>query len=114
MTFAPRVLGRTGLRVGPLGIASSYGVPSSAVERAFEHGVNYLYWGSLRRSGFATAIRNLSSHRERLVIVIQSFSRVASLMGWSLERALRSLRIGYADVLLLGAWSKPVPPRILD
>ena len=42
LSFEPRMLGRTGLRVGPLGIGASYGVPAAAVERAFEQGVNYL------------------------------------------------------------------------
>ena len=114
MGFEPRMLGRTGLRVGPLGVAASYGVPASAVERAFEQGVNYLYWGSLRRSGFAEAIRNLASQRDRLVVVVQSYSRMAMLLGWSLERALRTLHLEYADVLLLGIWNRPVPDRILD
>ena len=44
MPFEPRILGRTGLQVGRMGIAASYGVPAAAVERAFEHGVNYFYW----------------------------------------------------------------------
>jgi aryl-alcohol dehydrogenase-like predicted oxidoreductase len=35
-------------------------------------------------------------------------------MGWSLERALRALRFDYTDVLLLGMWNRPVPPRILE
>jgi aryl-alcohol dehydrogenase-like predicted oxidoreductase len=114
MGFEPRILGRTGLRVGPLGVAASYGVPASAVEQAFEQGVNYLYWGSMRRSDFGQAIRNLASRRDRLVVVIQSYSRMASLLGWSLERGLRAVRLDYADVLLLGIWNKPVPNRILD
>src|SRR6478672_4275512 len=114
MGFSPRILGRTGLKVGPLGVAASYGVPAAAVERAFERGVNYLYWGSMRRSDFGAAIRNLAPHRERMVIVLQSYSRMASLMGWGVERGLRALRLDYTDVLLLGFWSKPVPARILD
>jgi aryl-alcohol dehydrogenase-like predicted oxidoreductase len=114
MPFDDRVLGRTGLRVGALGIAASYGVPTAAVERAFEHGMNYLYWGSTRRSAFGAALRNLAPQRDRFVLVIQSYSRLASLMRWSLERALRSLKMDYADVLLLGLWNKPVSPRILD
>jgi aryl-alcohol dehydrogenase-like predicted oxidoreductase len=89
-------------------------VPAAAVERAFEHGINYLYWGSARRGGFGLALRNLARQRDRFVLVIQSYSRLASLMEWSLGRALRSLRMDYADVLLLGLWNKPVPPRILD
>ena len=34
-----RVLGRTGLEAGRIGMAASYGVPARAVERAFERGV---------------------------------------------------------------------------
>jgi aryl-alcohol dehydrogenase-like predicted oxidoreductase len=114
MPFEPTVLGRTGLSVGRMGIAASYGVPAAAVERAFEHGVNYLYWGSIRRKAFGDAIRNLKSQRDRLVLVVQSYSRLASLLGWSLQRALRQLRLDYADVLLLGLWNKPVSTAILD
>ncbi len=113
-TFWHTVLGATGLRVCRLGVAASYGVPAAAVEAAFEQGVNYFYWGTFRRSGFGQAIRNLAHQRDRMVVVIQSYSRVAGLMGWSLERALRKLRLDQADVLLLGLWNKPVPERILD
>jgi aryl-alcohol dehydrogenase-like predicted oxidoreductase len=113
-TFGHTVLGATGLRVGRLGVAASYGVPAAAVEAAFEHGVNYFYWGTFRRSGFGQAIRNLSSQRDRMVVVIQSYSRVAGLVGWSLERALGALHLHHADVLLLGLWNRPVPDRILD
>jgi aryl-alcohol dehydrogenase-like predicted oxidoreductase len=108
------VLGRTGLEVGRLGVAASYGVPAAAIERAFERGVNYLYWGSMRRGPFGEALRNLAPQRDRFVLVIQSYSRVAGLIRWSLERALRSLRMDRADVLLLGMWNRPVPARILD
>jgi aryl-alcohol dehydrogenase-like predicted oxidoreductase len=107
-------LGRTGLEVGRLGIAASYGVPAAAVERAFERGVNYLYWGTLRRDAFAQAIRNLAPRRDRMVMVVQSYSRVAGLVGWSLERALRKLRLDHADILLFGLWNRPLPPRIVE
>lgn len=113
-SFTRAVLGRTGLSVTRLGVSSGYGVPGAAVERAFEQGVNYLYWGSRRSDSFAGALRNLASKRDQFVLVIQSYSRVAGLMGWSLERALRALRFDYTDVLLLGLWNKPVSPRILE
>lgn len=109
-----RTLGRTGLEVGRLGISASYGVPGRAVEQAFERGVNYIYWGTFRRGTFGQALRHLSPRREEFVLVVQSYSRMASLLGWSLERALRSLKFGYADVLLLGMWNHKVPGRILD
>jgi len=113
-SFEHAVLGGTGLRVGRLGVAASYGVPAAAVERAFEQGVNYFYWGTLRRGGFGDAIRHLAPQRDRFVLVVQSYSRVAGLIGWSLERALRSVRSDHADVLLLGLWNKPIPGRIMD
>jgi len=112
--FETVTLGRTGLRVGRLGLAASYGVPAAAVERAFERGVNYLYWGSLRRVAFAEAIRNLASQRDRMVVVVQSFSRIAALVGWSLENSLSKLRLDHVDILLFGLWNKPLPPRILE
>ena len=107
-------LGRTGLEVGRLGVAASYGVPGSALEWAFERGVNYIYWGSRRTESFGAALKRLRPQRERFVLVIQSYTRVASLLSWSLERALRSLSFDHTDVLLLGMWNKPVPARILD
>ena len=113
-SFTHTVLGRTGRAVMRLGVSASYGVPGDAVERAFERGVNYIYWGSARRASFGNALRRLAPRRDEFVLVIQSYTRAASLMGWSLERALRSLRFDYADVLLLGMWNAPVPPRILD
>ena len=109
-----RTLGRTGLTVGRMGISAGYGVPTAAVERAFDHGVNYLYWGSRRTDAFAQAIKNLRAKRESFVLVVQSYSRVAGLLTWSLERALRKLGLDYADVLLLGLWNKPVPSGIFD
>jgi aryl-alcohol dehydrogenase-like predicted oxidoreductase len=113
-TFETAVLGRTGLRVGRLGVAASYGVPTDAVERAFERGVNYFFWGSRRTGAFGEALRHLAPQRERFVLVVQSYSRAAGLIGWSVERALKALRFDYADILLLGMWNKEVPPRIMD
>ena len=114
MSFERAVLGRTGIEVGRLGLASSYGAPASAVERAFDNGVNYFYWGSFRRGGFGDGLRALAPRRERILLVTQSYSRMASLIGPSLERALKALRFDYTDALLLGLWNGAPPPRILD
>ena len=107
-------LGRTGLPVGRLGLAAGYGASVRMVERAFEHGINYLYWGSFRRGAYGQALRNLKPQRDRLVLVLQSYSRVAALVPWSVERALRAVGYDYADVLLLGLWNHEVSPRIFD
>jgi len=110
----PRTLGRTHLEVGRLGMAASFGVPAAAVERAFERGVNYLYWGTFRRGPFGQALKNLKPHRDQMVLVLQSYSRIAALMAPSVEIALRKLKFEHADVLLLGLWNKKPPQRILD
>jgi hypothetical protein len=46
----PVILGRTGLKVGRLGISSSYGAPAEAFEEAFERGCNYFVIGSFIRA----------------------------------------------------------------
>jgi aryl-alcohol dehydrogenase-like predicted oxidoreductase len=107
-------LGNTGRTVGRLGLSASYGADESCVRVAFERGVNYLYWGSMRRSSFGAGLRGLKSRRDEFMLVIQSYTRVAGLLEWSLRRALRPLGMDYADVLLLGMWNKEVPPAIWE
>jgi aryl-alcohol dehydrogenase-like predicted oxidoreductase len=111
----PRPLGRSGLTVSRLGLGSSYGVSGRDVDRAVERGVNYLYWGSRRRDDFGRAItRAARRDRERICVVVQSYSRSALALGPSLELALRQLQLDHADVLLLGWWNALPPRRILD
>jgi predicted aldo/keto reductase-like oxidoreductase len=111
-----RLLGRTGLKVGRLGVACSYGAPTAAFEEAFEQGVNYFYWGSMRKEAMARALRNIiaSGKRDELVIVVQSYSRSAILMEQFFKRALKTLKIDRADILLLGWHNRPPSDRILD
>ncbi len=99
----PRVLGRSGLTVGRLGLASSYGAPASAYCRAFERGCNYFYWGSIRTKAMADAIRDLApSSREKIVVVLQSYSRYGWRLTPKIESGLRAMKLDYADILLLG------------
>lgn len=106
---APRILGRTGLRVGRLGLGSSFGVSRESCLRAFDSGVNYFFWGSARTEGMAQAIRQLSpTHRDDLTVVVQCYVRFPSLIGRSVEKGLKTLGIERADVLLLG-WYDSTP-----
>jgi hypothetical protein len=97
MDFSKKtILGRTGLKVGRLGVAAGYGAPADAFEEAFERGCNYFYWGSRRKSGMHQAIKNISGQgkRDEMVIVIQSYSRSAFLMEAFFKKALRILELG--------------------
>jgi len=115
VSWDPVTLGRSGFRSSAIGLGSSYGISGRDVERAFERGINYFYWGSRRTAGFAEAIRALApQHRQDMIVVVQTYTRLASLMRPSLDRALRRLGIEYVDFLLLGWWNRPPPAQILD
>lgn len=111
-----RILGRTGLSVCCLGIACSYGAPTEAYEEAFERGVNYFYWGSMRKTSMAQAIRNIikKGKRDELVIVIQSYSRSAVLLESFFRKGLQTLGIETADVLLLGWFNERPSSRVME
>jgi aryl-alcohol dehydrogenase-like predicted oxidoreductase len=117
VTPLPRrvVLGRSGLRVGKLGLGSSYGAPFEAYREAFDRGANYFYWGSLRRDGMGRAIREIAARdRDDLVLVLQSYSRFAGLLRRGVLGGLRRLGLERAEVLLLGWFNNRPSRRVLD
>jgi predicted aldo/keto reductase-like oxidoreductase len=111
----PVPFGQTGLRVCRLGIGSSFTGDPAFIEEAVEQGVNYLYWGSIRRPAFGRAIKNVARrNREGVVLTVQSYTRVAALMAPSVELALRRAGVEYFDVLLLGQWNNPPGQSLID
>ncbi len=115
MTFGERTLGRTGRVVSPLGLGSSYGLSGNDVERAFDRGVSFFLWGSRRRGDFGQGLRAVArKDRARATIAIQTYSRAAWAMPFSVDRALRARGTDYVDVLCLAWWSTLPPERILD
>ncbi len=108
------ILGRTGLAVSRLGIGSAYGVSERACCKAFEAGVNYFFWGSIRTPGMARAIRSIGrTERARLVVVLQCYARSPRFIQWSVERGLKTLGIEQADILLLGWYNEPPSEKTL-
>jgi aryl-alcohol dehydrogenase-like predicted oxidoreductase len=111
----PITLGQTGISVSRLGIGSSFTKDERFIEEAVEQGVNYLYWGSIRRPAFGRAIRNVARRdRDAVVVTVQSYTRVAMLMAPSVEIALRRTGLAYFDLLLLGMWNHPPGPSLVD
>jgi aryl-alcohol dehydrogenase-like predicted oxidoreductase len=117
MQFEPRIrLPHTDLVVGRIGLGSSFGVGPEGLEIAFDHGINYFYWGSIRRPGFGAGIRRLARRsRDRIVVALQSYARwPAALLRTNVESGLWRLGLDHADVLVLG-WHNWRPPQgILD
>ena len=65
----PVPFGQTGLHVSRLGIGSSFTRDAAFIEEAVDQGVNYLYWGSIRRPAFGRAIKNVArNNREGVVL----------------------------------------------
>ncbi|RPI27148.1 MAG: aldo/keto reductase [Acidobacteria bacterium] len=115
--FPERVLlGRSGLSVSPLGLAGGYGVGKDALLKAFSRGINYWYHGTRRTGGMRDAIRELvrGGRRDELVVVVQTYARFGWLVERSVGRALRSLGLDHADVLLLGLFNRTPKDSIMD
>ncbi len=113
--FKQTALGNTGLLVGRLGLAASYGAPAQAFEEAFKKGCNYFYLGSGRhRSGMKKAIKNLiqQGHRDKIIIAVQTYARFGVMTELIYRQTLKNLGIDYADILVLG-WHNSEPTSML-
>lgn len=115
----PTLLGRTGLKVGRLGIDSGYGAPTAAFEEAFERGCNYFAWGMMIK-GFSPhmrqALRNIvaKGQRDRLVLAMFSYAHWPFMTERLFVRGLKDAGLNHADILILGYFSRRPSRRILE
>jgi predicted aldo/keto reductase-like oxidoreductase len=113
------ILGRTGLKVGRLGIASGYGAPAAAIEEAFERGCNYMTWGTFLK-GYSPRMREAIGNiiakggRDRMVLSMFTYAHQSFLTEHFLVKGLKSAGLDYADVLILGFFSRHPSQRIID
>lgn len=120
MSFTGKTkLGRTGLQVGRLGIASSFGAPCRAYEEAFERGCNYFTLGTFikgRSKEMSRAVENInrSGKRDDLVLSVLSYAHSAVLTEYFLRKGLTHMGTDYADILMLGYFNKRPPQRVID
>jgi len=120
MTFdQQRILGRIDLKVGRLGISSSYRAPQKAYEEAFERGCNYFTWGTFirgRSKEMQKAIQEIikKGQREKLVLACYTYAHQKHLTEYFLNRGIKALGIDYVDILLLGYFPKRPPQKIID
>ena len=110
----PVILGRTGLKVGRLGISSSYGAPAKAYEEAFERGCNYFVMGSFgrgRSSEMIKAIGNIVARgqRDKLVVCMMEYTHSRLIGKAHFYRGLKKTGLDYVDALMLGYY--PSSPR---
>jgi aryl-alcohol dehydrogenase-like predicted oxidoreductase len=113
------ILGRTGLKVGRLGISSSYGAPAAAFEEAFERGCNYFVVGSFmkgRSKEMIRAIRNITGQgkRDQLVICLMEYTHSRLIGKPHFYKGLKKLGLDYVDVLMLGYYPSRPRKQVMD
>ncbi|MFC2115653.1 aldo/keto reductase [Bacteroidota bacterium] len=111
-------LGRTGLKVGRLGISSSFGAPMKAFEEAFEKGCNYFTIGNLFRGlskEMIGAILNISARgkRDELVVSMSEYTHIRAMGQLLFQRRLKKLGLDYIDVLFLGYYVRKPRERLI-
>ena len=111
MDFKERIpFGRTGLMVSRIGLASGYGVPAAAIEKAsHEYGINYLYVSPFLNLGnMVQAVRNLAPHhRDELCIVLARPLFRGLRLERYVERWLKKLELEWVDLLFQGVRKPP-------
>jgi aryl-alcohol dehydrogenase-like predicted oxidoreductase len=117
--LSKRILGRTGLAAGRLGISSSWSAPADAYEEAFEKGCNYFTWGTFIKGRSAEMLRALKNivakgHRDNLILSMLTYAHDNFLTRHYLRKGLNLLGTDFTDVLLLGYFSKRPPQRLID
>ncbi len=120
MTFSEKtVLGKTGLRVGRLGISSSFGAKAEVFIEAFEYGCNYFTWGTFIKgssSEMKLAIREIikKGKRDELVLALTSYAHAPVMTEKFFKSRLGQLGIDQADILNLGYFMKRPRQSIID
>ena len=98
-----------------LGIASAFGVPAEAIEKAFyEYGINYFLWSTPKNKKMGKALKTICmKDREKVVTVFQSYDHSGMLTPRSVEKGLKIIGSDYTDVLLLG-WYNYLPEMVIE
>jgi len=100
--FSFRTLPVIEKRVFRMGIAGNYGIDSSDVEWAAEHGANYWVWGTSFKKVTAGIKEVIRKNREKNVVALLGWGFFGWQIRLSVEKALLKLNTDYLDVFKLG------------
>jgi HEAT repeat protein len=96
-----RQLGPDALKVVPLGISGHYGLPIEGFVRAFEAGVNLMFWEPNYQSLTEFAGRLSLSDRESIHFIAGTFEADGKRVRRDVERALRQLQLNQLSIFLI-------------
>jgi aryl-alcohol dehydrogenase-like predicted oxidoreductase len=116
--FLETTLGKTGLRVGRIGLSATYRPGVKTVHRALDEGVNYFFAFGLDGQIFRGLRDAIRANREKYALATGAYNL---LLGHpnierTVEKRLRQFRTDYIDVFMyLGVVKeKEFPPRLID
>lgn len=115
--FHPRVLGRSGVTVFPVGLGGGYGAPGRVFDMALERGVNFFFYGPVFPTYLSMTMwlsSRTPAQREKIVIATVSYVwRLPGSLGRSVRRHLRFLKTDYLDFFFLG-WIRSQDEHALE
>lgn len=101
--FSHRTLPGINKEVFRMGVAGNYGIESSDIEWAADHGVNYWVWGSTSKKMTAGLREVIKSDRETHAVAAFGWGYFGKQIRRGVEKTLLKLNTDYLDVLKL-AW----------
>ena len=100
-----RILGRTGIKVSPVGMGATRTLEKSIVKAAIDRGVNFLDTGRSYSNGKNEEMigNAIKGNRERMVIQskLKFRKNEPDLLEKSLNESLKALQTDYIDIMLL-------------
>ena len=114
-----RTLGKTGLKVCPVGVGVGFTPDPSVIARAFDLGVNYFDTANDYSNGnserlLAVGLKGIP--RDKVIVVSKTPAKTRGAFMADLEESLKNLATDRIDIWLLHAKSKPeeVPDELLE
>jgi uncharacterized protein len=107
-----RALGSTGLEVSRVAFGVSGLVDTSALDRAYDLGINW--FDTTANYPADECLAREIVRRPGVVAGNRSYSRTAAALEADLDRTLRNLGRDCLDIWYLGGWDHPVPDELLE
>jgi predicted aldo/keto reductase-like oxidoreductase len=105
----PRLLGKTGLKVSPLGFGCMTTSDPAVIERAADSGINYFDTARVYQNGNNERMLGavLGAKRRNVIVSSKTAAQTKEAALADLETSLRELRIDYLDIWYLHNRSTP-------
>jgi predicted aldo/keto reductase-like oxidoreductase len=113
-----RVLGKTGLKVAPVGYGVGFTPDPSVIARALDLGVNYYDTARDYAQGNSERLLGLAlkGQRDKVVLVSKSMARSKAQLLSDIDESLKTLGTDHVDVYLMHAKDSPaaIPAEVVD